>query len=351
MSRPVFRPDSSLNEKQRQVVQISAMTNPGCEALALKFLFIMDSTESINRETDSTLLMMKESFERGHTVFYCTVEDLFIAEATPLAVIRPVEFGPADELFCLGGPTEALLEELDAVFMRKDPPFDMNYVYSTYILELAAERTFVINDPRGVRGANEKLYAMNFPEAIPETMVSKDKTRLKQFLRKIGGEMIIKPLGKCGGEGVFYIHRNDKNINALLDISTDFGREFLMAQRYLPEIRNGDKRIILLNGDPVGAVSRVPQNDEHRGNIHIGGTGKQCEITDRDRELCEMIAPRLKRDGLYFVGLDVIGDWITEINVTSPTCLVEINNLYGVKLERQLIDFVEEKAKTIKKEG
>jgi len=157
--------------------------------------------------------------------------------------------------------------------------------------------------------------------------------------------MIIKPLGKCGGEGVFYIHSKDKNINALIETSTGFGQEFIMAQRYLPEIVKGDKRIILINGEPVGAVSRIPRDDEHRGNIHIGGSAWKCEITGRDRELCKMISSRLRRDGLYFVGLDVIGDYITEINVTSPTCLVEINELSGSKLEKNLIDFVEEMVK------
>jgi glutathione synthase len=226
--------------------------------------------------------------------------------------------------------------------MRKDPPFDMNYVFATYLLELASKDTFVINSPRGVLGANEKLYALNFPDAVPESLISKDLGQLKQFLLDVGGEMIIKPLAKCGGEGVFYIKEGDKNLNALIETSTSFGREFIMAQRYLPEIKNGDKRIILINGEPVGAVSRIPQDNEHRGNIHVGGSSWKCDITERDLELCRIIAPRLKEDGLYFVGLDVIGDWITEINVTSPTCLVEINRLNGIQLESLLINFVEE---------
>lgn len=290
---------------------------------------------------------MKESDRRGYGVYYCTVEDLFVERAVPQAVIRRAQFRKGERLFCLLDEEVTLLKDMDAVFMRKDPPFDMNYVYATYLLEMASEDTFVINDPGGIRGANEKLYALNFPEAIPESTVSKDAGRLKGFLDEVGGEMIIKPLGKCGGEGVFYIKKGDKNLNALLESSTNFGREFIMAQRYLPEIKEGDKRIILLNGELIGAVSRVPQDDEHRGNIHIGGVAWKCEITKRDRELCQMVAPRLKEDGLYFVGLDVIGDYITEINVTSPTCLVEINDLYGVKLEEQVIDFVEEMVETL----
>jgi len=305
----------------------------------------MDPTGSINHETDSTLLMMREASDRGHELFFCTVEDLFVKETLPCALLKRAAFSDCDPLFCLGSEDVFPLRDMDVIFMRKDPPFDMDYVYATYILELASDEAFVVNDPKGVRGANEKLYALNFPGAIPESIVTKDSGRLKIFLDEVGGEMVIKPLGKCGGEGVFYIRKGDKNMNALFEASTRFGKEFIMAQRYIPEIKDGDKRIILINGEPVGAVSRVPQDDEHRGNIHIGGTGWKTEITERDRELCTMIAPRLKADGLWFVGLDVIGDWITEINVTSPTCLVEINRLNDVKLERQLIDFVESRVR------
>ena len=308
----------------------------------MKYLFVMDPVGSINHETDSTLLMMKESDRRGHEVLYCTVEDLFVDRTIAHSTSRRATFNECDPLFCLGERETLPISSVDAVFMRKDPPFDMNYVFATYLLELASKDTFVINSPRGVLGANEKLYALNFPSAVPESLVSKDLGQLKQFLLDVGGEMIIKPLAKCGGEGVFYIKEGDKNLNALIETSTSFGREFIMAQRYLPEIKNGDKRIILINGEPVGAVSRIPQDNEHRGNIHVGGSSWKCDITERDLELCRIIAPRLKEDGLYFVGLDVIGDWITEINVTSPTCLVEINRLNGVQLEGLLINFVEE---------
>jgi glutathione synthase len=308
----------------------------------MKYLFVMDPVGSINHETDSTLLMMKESDRRGHEVLYCTVEDLFVDRTIAHATTRRATFNECEPLFCLGEEETLPLSNVDAVFMRKDPPFDMNYVFATYLLELASKDTFVINSPRGVLGANEKLYALNFPDAVPESLISKDLGQLKQFLLDVGGEMIIKPLAKCGGEGVFYIKKGDKNLNALIETSTSFGREFIMAQRYLPEIKNGDKRIILINGEPVGAVSRIPQDNDHRGNIHVGGSSWKCDITERDLELCRIIAPRLKEDGLYFVGLDVIGDWITEINVTSPTCLVEINRLNGIQLESLLINFVEE---------
>lgn len=315
----------------------------------MKILFVMDPLGSINHETDSTLVMMKEAWRREHEINFCTVEDLYIHRAIPYSLVKKAVFEEGEPLFCLREESEIALKELDAIFMRKDPPFDMNYIFATYLLEFASRDTFIINDPKGVRDANEKLYALNFPQAIPESLISKDSNNIKNFLDEVGGEMIIKPLAKCGGEGVFYIQKGDKNMSALLETSTRFGREFIMAQRYLPEIKEGDKRIILLNGEPIGAVSRVPQDDEHRGNIHVGGSGWKCEITDRDRELCQMIAPRLRADGLWFVGLDVIGDWITEINVTSPTCIVEINKLNGVALEKEIIDFVEEKAASLKK--
>lgn len=314
----------------------------------MKFLFIMDPLGSINHETDSTLLMMKEGKERGHLIYFSTVEDLFVHKTIPSALIKMVSFKKGDPLFCLGEESEVTLKEMDAIFMRTDPPFDMNYIFATYLLELASEDTFVFNDPSGVRSANEKLYALNFPEAIPDSLISKDRSRIKSFLDEVGGEMIIKPLAKCGGEGIFYLHKGDKNLGALLETSTNFGKEFIMAQRFLPEIKDGDKRIILLDGEPIGAVSRIPQDNEHRGNIHAGGQGLKTEITERDRQLCKIIAPRLKADGLWFVGLDVIGDWITEINVTSPTCLVEINSLNNVKLEQEIINFVEDKVIAMK---
>lgn len=304
----------------------------------------MDPLGSINHETDSSLVMMKEAWRRGHSVNYCTVDDLSVHRAVPFGILKEASFCEGEPLFCLGEGSEAALREMDAIFMRKDPPFDMNYIFATYLLELVSGDTFVINDPKGVRGANEKMYALNFPDAIPQSLISKDTGKIKAFLDEVGGQMIIKPLAKCGGEGVFYLCKGDKNLSALLETSTNLGREFIMAQRYLPEIKDGDKRIILLDGEPIGAVSRVPQDDEHRGNIHVGGAGWKCDITERDRQLCKMIAPRLRADGLWFVGLDVIGDWVTEINVTSPTCLVEINRLNGVNLEQKIIDFVEKKA-------
>jgi glutathione synthase len=204
-----------------------------------------------------------------------------------------------------------------------------------------------MNDPKGLREANEKLYALRFPEQIPQTLVSSNMERLKDFMEEHGGEMIIKPLDGCGGSGVFYLNTQDRNTNAILEAATDNGRRLVMGQRYLPEIRQGDKRIIVLNGEPLGAVLRVPLESETRGNIHVGGQCVKTEVTARDREICDALSPLLMADGLYMVGLDVIGSFLTEVNVTSPTGIQEINALDGVRLESRVIDFVEEKVKAL----
>jgi glutathione synthase len=212
-------------------------------------------------------------------------------------------------------------------------------------LSLVDERKcFVMNNPKGLREANEKLYALRFPEQVPQTLVTSDMTLLKAFMEELGGEMIIKPLDGCGGSGVFYLNVQDRNTNAILEMATDNGRKLIMGQRYLPEIRQGDKRIIVLDGQPLGAVLRVPLEYETRGNIHVGGQCVHAELTSRDLEICAALAPLLKNDGLYFVGLDVIGSFLTEVNVTSPTGIQEINMLDNVRLESQVIDFVEQKA-------
>jgi glutathione synthase len=206
------------------------------------------------------------------------------------------------------------------------------------------DRCFMMNHPRGLREANEKLYALRFPEQIPQTLVTSDMRRLKAFMDEMGGEMIVKPLDGAGGSGVFYLNVQDRNTNSILEAATDNGRKLVMGQRYLPEIRQGDKRIIVLDGEPLGAVLRIPSETEHRGNIHVGGRCAKTEVSARDREICEALAPFLREDGLYLAGLDVIGGYLTEVNVTSPTGIQEINSLNQVQLENQVIDFIEKKA-------
>jgi glutathione synthase len=308
----------------------------------LRIGVIMDPVDQIDINKDTTFALMLEAQQRGHEISYMQMGDLFVRAGTPGGRFRRLHVARATPHYELDPSATGILEEFDVVLMRKDPPFDMKYFFATHILSLVDEsKCFVLNHPKGLREANEKLYALRFPEQIPQTLVSSDMPRLKEFMEELGGEMIVKPLDASGGSGVFYLNTQDRNSNAILEAATKNGRKMIMAQRYLPEIRQGDKRIIVLNGEPLGAVLRVPSEEEHRGNIHVGGKCVRTEVSTRDREICEALAPFLCQDGLYFVGLDVIGGFLTEVNVTSPTGIQEINALNGVRLERQVLDFIE----------
>ncbi|HLW70810.1 MAG TPA: glutathione synthase [Candidatus Binataceae bacterium] len=311
--------------------------------MAYKFAFVMDPLDTVLPDKDTTFVFMLEALARGHEIFFLGLKDLYSRGHQGLARARRCEVmrsAPYHRL--LDDGAEYPLEHFDAIFMRKDPPADANYLFATMLLSLADNRrTFVLNHPAGLREANEKLYALNFPGAIPPTLVTYEIPRLKRFMEEQGGEMIVKPLDGHGGEGVFHAHARDRNLNAILEAVTRFETRPIMAQRYIPEVRNGDKRLIVLDGQPLGGTLRVPRDDEHRGNIHVGGNCVKAPITARDREICRMLRPRLERDGLYFVGLDIIGDYLTEVNVTSPTGVQEVDRLDGVNLEAQVIDFVE----------
>jgi glutathione synthase len=310
--------------------------------MALRFLYIMDPIERILPDKDTTFVFMLESEARGHEVYCCGIPDLYIHRAEPRARCRRATVKRAVPHYQLFEERTEPLAWFDVIFMRKDPPVDAAYLFATHMLSLVdGTSTWVVNNPQALRDANEKLYALRFPELIPPSMVTCEMARLKAFMEELGGEMIIKPLDGCGGAGVFHVRRGDRNLNAILELSTDNERRLIMGQRYLPEIRLGDKRLILLNGEPIGATLRVPREDEHRGNIHVGGTCVPAVITSRDRLIAATMAPRLRHDGLVFVGLDVIGDYLTEVNVTSPTGVQEIDALDSVHLERQVIEFVE----------
>jgi len=315
---------------------------------SLKIGVVMDPIEKIHIDKDTTFVLMLEAQQRGHEIYFMELDDLFIRGGTPFGRYRKLWVARATPHYDLGNFATGALADFDAVLMRKDPPFDMKFFFATHLLSLVDSRKcFVMNDPKGLREANEKLYALRFPEQIPQTLVSGDMERLKAFMSELGGEMIVKPLDSCGGSGVFYLNQADRNTNAILEAATDNGRRLVMGQRYLPEIRQGDKRIIVLDGEPLGAVLRVPLETETRGNIHVGGQCVRTELTSRDREICAALAPLLSADGLYFVGLDVIGAFLTEVNVTSPTGIQEINALNGVRLESPVIDFVERQVEKI----
>ncbi len=315
---------------------------------SLKIAVVMDPVDKIDIDKDTTFVLMLEAQRRGHEINFLGLDDLFIRGGTVHGQYRPLKLARGTPHYELGKYTTGALEDFDSLWMRKDPPFDMKFFFATHVLSLIdPAKCFVMNRPKGLREANEKLYALRFPEQIPQTLVSSDMERLKLFMIELGGEMIIKPLDGCGGSGVFYLNEQDRNTNAILEAATDNGRRLIMAQRYLPEIRQGDKRIIVLNGEPLGAVLRVPLETETRGNIHVGGTCVKTDVTERDREICAALAPLLRADGLYFAGLDVIGSFLTEVNVTSPTGIQEVNALDGVCLERQVIDFVEEQVEKL----
>jgi glutathione synthase len=311
----------------------------------------MDPLEAVMPDKDTTFVFMLEALRRGHEVYHLGLRGLHTHGHRAFADARRCEVARAEPHYrFLDHEAQYPLEAFDAIFMRKDPPADAPYLYATMILSLADRaRTFVLNEPAGLREANEKLYALNFPGAIPPTVVTYEIPRLKRFMEEQGGEMIVKPLDGHGGEGVFHARAGDRNLNAILEAVTRFESRPIMGQRYIPEIRNGDKRLIVLNGEPLGCTLRVPRDDEHRGNIHVGGNCVKADITARDREICRMLRPRLERDGLYFVGLDIIGDYLTEVNVTSPTGIQEIDRLDGTNLEARVIDFVEARVAALRK--
>ena len=316
---------------------------------ALRLLYVMDPLARVLVDQDTTFAFMLEGQRRGHEQYQCGVEDLFVERTIPHARVRRADVRRAEVHYTLAETRTVPLAWFGVIFMRKDPPFDLSYYFATHVLGLVDPGvTLVVNDPRGLREANEKLYALRFPDLIPESLVSADPERCKAFMESLGGEMIIKPLDGCGGAGVFHVHRGDRNLNAILELSTSNGTRLVMAQRYLPAVRDdGDKRLIVLDGEPLGAIRRVPREDEHRGNIHVGGRVERSAVDARDREICRRMAPRLAADGLYFVGLDVIGGLVTEVNVTSPTGVQEIDRLDGSCLEARVLDFVETRAATL----
>ena len=309
----------------------------------MRVLVLMDPIERINPAGDTTLVLIEEMHRRGHAVDFCQPGELELDRGVVLATVAGVKGIDRNALPCIARDlvTRCRLDEYDAVWMRKDPPFDQEFYFYTLMLDQARGRPLLVNDPRGLRDANEKLYIFNFPELIPPSLVTRSLPLLRQFLDEQGGQMIVKPLDQCGGGGVFHVRKDDRNTNAILETVTVNGTRLVMAQAYLPAVRQGDKRILLLDGEPIGAVLRVPREDETRSNLHVGGRAARTELDARDREICAAVAPRLRADGLYFVGLDVIGGWLTEINVTSPTGIQEIDRLENVRLETRVIDWLE----------
>jgi len=305
-------------------------------------LFVMDPVESINIKKDTTFVIMLEAQKRGHQVSYCELKGLFIQDGRGHAESTKVKLKRADDYYKNGNRSVGPLDGFDVIWMRKDPPFNMDYIYSTYILSLVDESsTHVINNPSGIRESNEKIYSLHFRDFIPPTVVTKDIAMLNNFLDETGGEMVVKPLDGFGGEGIFYVKDNDFNKGPILESITNFGTTFVMAQQFIKDVSKGDKRIIMLNGEPIGAVLRVAAKGEFRSNFHSGGHPELTSLTQRDLDICSAVKPRLLEDRLSFVGIDVVGGFLTEVNTTSPTCVQEINHFSNVVLEEMIVDFAE----------
>lgn len=316
----------------------------------MKFAFIIDPIQRLDPGHDTSVAMMEAAQELGHEVWITQANQLGVVDGKATAWLEQVQLTPVPLIegrwvvtnpwFTLGDRAFRPLEEMDAVFMRTDPPVTVPYLYATYILDaIDPTKTLVVNAPQGIRAANEKMYTLQFTQAIPETIVSQNKQVIREFLERKGAA-VLKPLGGKAGEGILFLEPGDRNFNSLIEISTQQGQVPVMVQTYLPEAKAGDKRIILLNGEPIGAVNRIPTGNEFRGNMAVGGRAAATDITPRDREICAQVAPALRRDGLVFVGIDVIGGYLTEVNVTSPTGVREVDRLEGTRLGHQVIEWI-----------
>jgi glutathione synthase len=315
--------------------------------MSLRVAMLMDPIESIHIEKDSSFAMLLEAQRRGHELLYLTQGSLAIRDAAPWAQARALRVrDDARGWFELETPHWCDLRRVDVILARKDPPVDAQFVYDTMVLELAqAGGALVVNDPRSLRDANEKLFALRFPQCIPPTLVARDAGEIKRFVAE-QGEVVIKPLDGMGGRSIFRSAHGDPNLNVILETLTDNGRAFAMAQRYLAEIRDGDKRILLIDGEAVPyALARVPQGDEFRGNLAAGGKGVGVPLTERERWIANQVGPELRARGMLFIGLDAIGGFLTEVNVTSPTCIRELDAQFGLNIAGQLFDAIEAKCR------
>ncbi len=311
--------------------------------MSKKLGVVMDPIGAINFHKDSTLAMLLAADKRGWQLYYMEQGDLFLQDGRCHARLAQLEVrADENDWFTLSDATTAPLDELDVVLMRKDPPVNMEFIYTTLLLERAeAHGTLVVNKPAAIRNANEKLYTAWFPQCCTPTRVSRDMRLLKDFHAE-HGDIIVKPLDGMGGASIFRVQQQDPNLNVILETITGNGTISAMAQRYIPEITAGDKRILMIDGEPFPhALARIPASGETRGNLAVGGRGEGVDLSKRDRWICAQVGPALREQGLLFVGLDVIGDYLTEINVTSPTCIRELDKLYNADIADQLMDAID----------
>jgi glutathione synthase len=316
----------------------------------MKLAFIIDPITKLDPTHDSSVAMMEAAGILGHQVYITTAEQLAVIDGRAAAYLQTIQIEPVklveqrwiaiEQWYQVSTPELMFLDEMQAVFMRTDPPVDVPYLYITYILDyIDPQKTLVVNNPDGLRAANEKMFAMQFQEWMTDTIVTRDKKVIREFVEKHQAA-IMKPLGGKAGEGILFLQPTDRNINSLVEISTQWGKYPMMIQKFLPAAKDGDKRIIVLDGQPLGAIDRIPTGKEFRGNMAVGGRVVAATITDRELAMCAAMAPKLKQYGLYFVGIDVIGGYLTEVNVTSPTGMREIDRLNNVSLGKQVIEWV-----------
>lgn len=313
--------------------------------IKLKIGIVMDPLNSITPEKDSSLAMLLEAQFRGHEIYYMEQKDLSISNGEARADVSNIQvYDDNESWFKVTKEMTINLKDLDVILMRKDPPFDMEYIYTTYILEKAEdEGVLIVNKPSALRDMNEKVYTAWFPECTPLTLITRSMTKIKSFLME-HKKIVIKPLDGMGGKSIFVINHNDGNANVIIETLTDYGSRFAMAQIHIPEISQGDKRILLIDGKPIPyALARIPSADDNRGNLVMGATGEGRELTSQDKKICKIIGSTLKDKGVLFCGIDVIGDYLTEINSTSPTGIRELDKKYNINIASLLFDVIEQK--------
>lgn len=313
--------------------------------MTIKLGIVMDPISQVKVKKDSSMAMMLEAQSRGYEIYYMEMKDLYLDQGICRASTQLIEvFDNAEHWYELSSPQDIAVSELDAVLMRKDPPFDTEYIYATYMLERAEEAgTLIVNKPQSLRDCNEKLFTAWFPELTPRTLVTRSSQQIRKFHKDLK-DIIIKPLDGMGGSSIFRIGETDPNVGVIIETLTNHGEQYAMVQEYMPAIKEGDKRILIVNGEPMPyCLARIPADGETRGNLAAGGRGVPRPLSASDKYIADTIAPELKKRGLYFVGLDVIGDKVTEINVTSPTCIREIEAAYPINISGKLMDAIEEK--------
>jgi glutathione synthase len=307
----------------------------------MRFVYVMDPMDRVLPDKDTTFALQRAAQRRGHVALHCLQRDLFVRDGELFAKVRDLKVSDTAPFFTHGPATEVRVADADGVLIRKDPPFDPHYLYTTLLLERVRGRTILVNDPRGLRDANEKLYALHFARHMPRSLVSCDSAKIFDFVRELGGKAVIKPLFGAGGQGVMLLDEADKNKKAIVEMHTAEGTHQVMIQQYLPAVTKGDKRVLLLDGQILGAINRVPKDDDLRSNIHVGGRVEPSDVTPEERAVIADMAGRLKADGLAFVGLDFIGDKLTEVNVTSPTGIQELSQHLGRDVAEDVIKWLE----------